>query len=77
MLVAEASRYFLKAIQIGPPFIVYCSIRQCLRALYIEEGISSEFTIAWTKHEEWSADDIESRETKKRRLQLAVWDKSM
>ena len=67
----QAFRYFLKAIQLGAPWVVYCPSREALRALYVGEGVGSEFSVAWSKHQAWADDAIESNEMKRRRLEQA------
>ena len=37
--------------------------------LYVTEGVDSEFSTAWVKHQEWADDPVESKEMKRRRLE--------
>eukprot|EP00959_Pyramimonas_sp_CCMP1952_P280554 5864469-Pyramimonas_sp.AAC.1 len=33
---AQASKYFSKCMQMGPPWIIYCPLTESLRCLYLE-----------------------------------------
>ena len=64
---SQAMRYFLRAMMLGAPWVVYDDVTQSLRVLYVTEGVNTSFSEAWTMFEEWSSDKIISAASKRQR----------
>eukprot|EP00959_Pyramimonas_sp_CCMP1952_P453016 9467547-Pyramimonas_sp.AAC.1 len=70
----EAIRYFLRAMLLGAPWVIYDDATRSLRVLYVVEGINVSFTEAWTIMEEWCSDKIDSAGTKQsREAEVCGW----
>ena len=71
----QGVRYMTQTMQLGPPWVVFDVGTKSLRALYVTEGVNTEFTEAWTRFEQWTSDSIESDAMQNRRLEgiLDLW----
>ena len=63
----KAIIYFLRAMLLGSPWVVYDDATRSLRVLYVVEGVNVQFTQAWSIMEEWCSDKIDSAGTKRAR----------
>ena len=54
---------------LGAPWVIFDNTTRCCRVLYVTEGIHQQFSEAWSMHETWADEQVESHESKKRRLE--------
>lgn len=72
--LSQGSRYAVRCLELGPPWCQMEAFNNSLRFLYVVSGCSEVFTRAWTAHQQWSDDPIESDEARERRLEVASVD---
>ena len=65
----SGTRYAVRCIILGPPWAIWEGFNSSLRFLYVVSGTSETFMEAWTTHEKWCDNPIESPEETAKRLE--------
>ncbi|CAK0899382.1 unnamed protein product, partial [Prorocentrum cordatum] len=56
-----ASKYMIKCMAMGPPWVIYDEWTESLRGLYVVSGLRETFSTSWREHVEWSEKPDEER----------------